>query len=378
MVNVHVYPSPLTHESRILRITDALVGAGIFPRVEVIGVARADLPPTEPVDSNRLLVRLPRRLMPRGDGFIAKLVRTVEWSLRVLARLRGRRVACISAHSLAVLPLCVAAAAMTGARLVYDTHELETETSGYKGLRQKLGRVVERLFIRRCDMVCAVSGSIADWYARTYGIERPVVVRNIPQFRAPAAADRTALRGQIGLAPGRVAFIYQGGFIAGRGVERLLRVFAGLPQLDLVCMGSGPLQPLVAEAAVAHPNIHLIPPVPPHEVLGYSMAADVGICLTDNSCLSHYFSLPNKIFEYLHAGLPIIVNPLLEQQQLVGEFDCGWVAPEDDAAFGRMLAGIDAASIEARRAGIATAARALDWNEEKARLVQAYRDHGLA
>lgn len=378
MVNIHVYPSPLTHESRILRITDALAQAGVFSRIEVVGVARADLPATEAVDYKRTLVRLPRKLFAGGDGFVAKLVRTAEWSVRVLASLRGRSVACINAHSLAVLPLCVLAAKMTGARLVYDTHELETETSGYKGVRQKLGRFVEKLFIRRCDMVVCVSGSIADWYAKTYGLERPAVVRNIPQFRAPAARDLKALRQGMGLQPGRVAFIYQGGFIAGRGVERLLKVFGKLPQVDLVCMGSGPLQPLVAQAAQQHANIHLIPPVPPQEVLGYSQAADVGICLTDNSCLSHYYSLPNKIFEYLHAGLPIIVNPLLEQKQMAEQYGCGWVAAEDDAAFAAMLVAIDRAAIAAKRDNVQAASRALNWDEEKARLLQAYRDHGFA
>lgn len=118
MVNIHVYPSPLTHESRILRITDALAGAGVFSRIEVVGVARADLPANEALDDKRTLVRLPRKLFARSDGFVAKLLRTVEWSVRVLASLRGRRVACINAHSLSVLPLCVLAAKITGARLV--------------------------------------------------------------------------------------------------------------------------------------------------------------------------------------------------------------------------------------------------------------------
>ena len=378
MVNIHVYPSPLTHESRILRITDALAGAGVFSRIEVVGVARPDLPASEAVDEKRTLVRLPRKLFAHSDGFIAKLLRTAEWSVRVLASLRGRRVACINAHSLAVLPLCVLAAKITGARLVYDTHELETETSGYKGLRQKLGRFVEKLFIRRCDMVVCVSSSIADWYAKTYGLERPAVVRNIPQFRPLAARDLTALRRGMGLQPGRMAFIYQGGFIAGRGVERLLKVFAGLPQVDLVCMGSGPLQPLVAQAARQHANIHLVPPVPPQEVLGYTQAADVGICLTDNSCLSHYYSLPNKIFEYLHAGLPIIVNPLLEQKQMVEQYGCGWVAAEDDTAFAAMLVAIDRPAIAAKHNNVQAASRVLNWDEEKARLLQAYRDHGFS
>lgn len=376
-MNVHVYPSPLTHESRILRITDALAEAGIFHAIEVIGVAYMDLAPREVVDAQRTLVRLPRKFFAKGDGLIAKFGRTLEWSIRVLIYLRGREVSCINAHSLAVLPLCVVACALTGSRLVYDTHELETETSGYKGLRKILGRLIERSLIHRCSMVFSVSDSIADWYVSTYAISRPIVVRNIPQFQPPIGSDIPGLRARIGLSLDRPVFIYQGGFIAGRGVERLLRIFAMLPEIDLVCMGSGPLQPLVAKAAGDYFNIYLIPPVPPHEVLIYSQAADAGICLTENSCLSHYYSLPNKIFEYLHAGLPILVNPLLEQKQLINRFGCGWVVPKDDTAFAHLLLSIDQVAIKTSRMGVKAAVQVLQWHEEKARLVKAYKENGF-
>ncbi|WP_312703806.1 glycosyltransferase [Stutzerimonas nitrititolerans] len=376
-MNVHIYPSPLTHESRILRITDALVEAGVFQTIEVIGVAHSGLAQRESVDAHRTLVRLPRRLFAKGESFIAKLCRTLEWSARVLIYLRRQKISCINAHSLAVLPLCALGCALTGALLVYDTHELETETTGYKGLRQKLGRLIEKLLIHRSAMVCVVSDSIADWYAHTYDIQRPTVVRNIPQYQAPVGYDRSAMRASLGLHSERVVFIYQGGFIRGRGVERLLRVFARLPGVDLVCMGSGPLQSSVQQAADDYPNIHLVPPVAPHEVLAYSQAADIGICLTENSCLSHYYSLPNKIFEYLHAGLPIIVNSLFEQERLINEFDCGWVAAEDDAAFARLLSGIDHTAIMALRPGVQAALQGLQWSEEKACLIEAYKEHGF-
>lgn len=373
-LNVHVYPSPLTHESRILRITDALARAGIFQRIEVVGVARDDLPSRQPLDDTRELIRVPRRLMPAREGLAGKFLRTVEWSLRVLARLRGRRINCINAHSLAVLPLCVAASWLTGAKLVYDTHELETETNGSKGIRQKLGRLVERLLIRYCDRVFVVGDSIADWYARAYGIARPVVVRNIPQFSGPVEHDSARLRDRLRLTENDIVFIYQGGFLPGRGIERLLRVFASDRRLHLVCMGSGPLQQLIADAGEASSNIHLIPPVAPDEVLAYTQAANVGLCLTENSCLSYYYSLPNKLFEYLHAGLPVIVSPLFEQEKLVREYGCGWVAPDDDAAFLHLLQSIDRLAIAQRRTGVASARAGLRWQDEEQRLIATYKD----
>jgi len=377
MLNLHIYPSPLTHESRILRITDALVRAGVFSQIEVAGVGRYGLPEREAVDDHRTLVRVPRRMFGNRNTFAGKLMRTLEWSMRVRAAYRNRSLACVNAHSLAVLPLSTLLAWSTGAKLVYDTHELETETSGYKGVRQRIGKAIERLLIGRCDLVVAVSGAIADWYATTYSIRRPVVVRNIPQFSAPVEVDREARRASIGLSPDRITFIYQGGFIAGRGMERLLRVFAQVPEVDLVCMGSGPLQPLVSQAAAEHQNIILIPPVPPHEVLSWSLVADAGICLTDNSCLSHFYSLPNKIFEYLHAGLPIIVNPLAEQQAMVESLGCGWVAPTDDEDLKVMVRSIDRAALAQRVQGVAQAKATLQWSAEAERLVEAYRTAGI-
>lgn len=378
--NIHIYPSPLTHESRILRITDALAKAEIFDQIEIYGVSAPGLPDRQSVDAKRTFLRYPRKLFGTSDGFVAKVIKTLEWSGRILASLRGRKIDCINAHSLAVLPLCYLASRMTGARLIYDTHELETETNTNKGVRQKLSRMIEKRLIGRCDDVFVVGDAIADWYVARYGIPRPHVTRNIPQHSA-SASESTAqsdLRQKMGLKPDDLLFIYQGGFIAGRGIERLLRVFARLPAgINLMCMGSGPLHDQIAAAAAAYSNIHLLPPVPPQEVLGYTKTADIGICLTENSCLSYYYSLPNKVFEYLHGGLPIVVTPLPEQQRIIEQHQCGWVAPENDAELIAMLCGITRDGVNARLAGVNRAATAFDWNDEAAKLVQRYRSLNL-
>ncbi|MHA3904157.1 glycosyltransferase family 4 protein [Castellaniella sp. WN] len=374
--NIHIYPSPLTHESRILRITDALANSEIFDQIEIYGVSASGLPDCQPIDAKRTIIRYPRKLFGVSGGFIAKLIKTLEWSGRILVSLRDRKIACVNAHSLAVLPLCYMISCMTGASLIYDTHELETETTGYRGMRQKLGRMIEKRLIRRCKYVFVVSDAIADWYVSRYGIARPQVIRNIPQFPTVASASpvQSDLRGEMGIKPDDLLFVYQGGFISGRGIERLLRVFTQMPDsTHLMCMGSGPLREQIAAVAANHLNIHLLLPVAPHEVLEYTKAADVGICLTDNSCLSHYYSLPNKVFEYMHAGLPIIVNPLLEQQRIIQQYQCGWVAPNDDGELITLLRSITREALISCQAGVKQAVVAFDWNKEAASLVQRYR-----
>lgn len=373
-LNIHVYPSRLTHESRIARITAALCRSRVFDLIEVIGVHEEGLARREQTDLCRSMVRLPRWRVG-GSGFVAKVVQNLSWSFNVLNYALRRDIGCVNAHSLAVLPLCALISKLKGATLIYDTHELETETTGYRGLRQAIGRRIERWLIGSCDLVFVVGDSIADWYRDTYKIERPIVVRNIPDAPAQTILGGTSriLRDRFALPDDAIVFIYQGGLIEGRGIERLLDVFARVGRnIHLVVMGSGPLEDRVKAAVASANNIHQLPPVPPQEVLRFTQGADVGICLTVNSCLSHYYSLPNKIFEYLHAGIPVIVNPLFEQERMVHALDCGWVAPENDDALVAMIDGIGRQLIAAKAPAVRAAAKRLSWADESARLVEAY------
>ncbi|AMH05448.1 glycosyltransferase [Achromobacter xylosoxidans] len=372
-INAHLYPSDLLNESRIFRITEAMVRNGIVDRVEIIGVQRDGLPMLDRVDSNRNLVRLRRSIAPRSQGLLGKTVRTIEWSVRALNYLRKQNFLYINAHSLPVLPLCFIASKLTGARLIYDTHELETETHSCRGIRQRLARLVERLLIKRCSGVFVVSDTIADWYVARYGIARPYVVRNIPTPAHSNTDQPVDLKERLNIPSHHRLYLYQGGFLPGRGIERLLRVFATLPtEYHLTLMGDGPLLNVVRAAAAQTANIHFFPAVPPSDVLRHTRTADVGICPTESTCLSYHYSLPNKLFEFLHAELPVIVTPLPEQVALVEQFQCGWIAPADDRAFAELLSGLTSEDIEQASRGAVAAATHYTWQHEEGTLVRAY------
>ena len=144
-VNLHLYPSPMTHESRILKETDAVSSFAVFDRIFLVGTIGAGLPDTESIGKRREVVRLSRAAPAWLPAFAGKVLGVAGWSMRVFRRFALEPVTCINCHSLSVLPLSVALKWRTGARLVYDTHELETETNGLGGLRKTIAKVLERL-----------------------------------------------------------------------------------------------------------------------------------------------------------------------------------------------------------------------------------------
>jgi len=307
------------------RICAAVVDLGVFDVVEQVGVPVAGRPEVERAAGGFVRRRI-RGGQQGARGLIAKAWTAMTWSARVVLSMRGRPVACVNAHSLAVLPLAVLLKRLHGAKLIYDTHELETETVAARGLRRPLMRILERMLIGQSDAVSVVSPSISSWYAARYGIPMPIVVRNVPIApSAPPASSSRALRDRFAIGDAELVFLYQGLLGRGRLVDEFLVAFAGLTGRHLVVMGFGPLEQEVREAAEANPNIHFLPAVPPDEVLAVTAGADVGLCGVADVCLSYHLSLPNKIFEYFAAGVPTLAPGLPDIATLVRETGAGWV-----------------------------------------------------
>ena len=374
--NLHITLTLFRNETRILKETTSLVRSGLVPRVYIVALHEEGLREEEEIDNARSVwrVRLKSRKWPRN--LAVQLLKYIEFCVRVIWYARMRKITLITIHSLALLPLGVFLKWPCRAKLVYDAHELETETYGLCGLRQVIARHVERILIKCVDLVIVVSDGINEWYRDKYGLSNIVTVLNCPEFQEPQRTQR--LHHELNIPKGKKIVIYQGGLIEGRGIEQLLKAFADCDDDKhvLVLMGYGELEPLTKEYADSHSNIYFQKAVAPEVVLQYTASADVGISYIDNPSLNDHFCLPNKLFEYIMAGLPAIVNNAPEQQRVVNENQIGIVLNELTAQSLRCaLEDLDHMNSGNLSNNLKRAAELFSWDNQAQLMINAHRQH---
>lgn len=371
---LHLACNSATRPSRIIKESASALRFGLVDSVIILGRAAPDHALQEVLGENIVLERvsLATAGLPRSAAF--QILKLFEFQRRVRERALAIGPTLVQAHSLCTLSVALTIGAATGCPVLYDAHELET-SQGQPWWRRPLDRWQERRLISRPEAMLVVSESIADWYAAAYSMPRPTVVRNIPDARVQTdATGSRVLRDRFAIPDDAIVFLYQGALAPGRRIEQLLRVFArARPDRHLVLMGYGVLEATIVAAASASANIHFMPAVAPAEVLRHTASADVGICGGENVCLSYYYSLPNKLFEYLLAGLPLMVPDWPEMRRVVDDYACGWVVDESDSAWLERLEAIDRHSLSAVGARARAAATHFSWEREERELLRVYR-----
>lgn len=282
----------------------------------------------------------------------------------------------VHAHDVNTLPTAWAAARRARARLVYDAHEISTDREGYRELRGLIAWAEKRL-MPRADATITTTLMRAKFFARAYGVPRPLVLQNRPRFTDLARG--TLIRDRFGLADGLPIVLYQGGLQPGRGLEDLVAAMPALPPCHLVMIGGGrllaPLQAMVAGRGLRS-RVHFVPTVPLAGLLAWTASADIGVQPIRNTCLNHLSTDSNKLFEYAMAGLPVVASDFPEIRRVVRAHDIGLLFdPETPgaltAALGRLVAD---AELRARLAANARkSARALSWEAQEEALVELYR-----
>lgn len=373
MVNIHIVLNEFHHASRILKETRSIIEHGIADCVLIAALGGDRLDDCVEVADNIILKRF--RLISRrfSKSTFVQFVKYIEYVCRILLFCRHKAIGMVNVHSLKLLPVGVMLRYLHHAKLVYDAHELETEKSGEGGARKKLSKLIEKWLIKYCDLVIVVSDSIADWYASEYGIERPVVVFNAPRYREPKPSNR--LRKALNISHEKMIFLYQGGLVRDRGVDLILQAFTQSEDADkvVVFMGYGEMEEVVREAANKFSNIYYHPAVPPSEVLDFTASADVGIHVIRNTCLNHYYCLPNKFFEYLCAGLPVVVSNMREMAALVIRHSIGIVAQcETVESLVESIRMLNGSELMRCRINTLSVSRQYCWEMQEKKLIQAF------
>lgn len=376
--NLHIYPSSFKHETRILKETKSLVCAGLFDKIFIAAIWDNGLKEQERLDDIREVwrIRLKTRRFP--DGSIWKIFKFTEWHLKIFFRFKKEHIAVVNCHSLSALPVGVLFRLFIKSKLVYDAHELETEVIGSVGIRKRAAKMMERLLIHFVDTVIVVSESIANWYKKQYSLKEVHVIKNVPYQQEHKNEHSNVLKKKFSIQDDEMLFIFQGSLSEGRGLKMLLNVFSKVSKKKhIVFMGNGVLKNVVKKYEDSFSNIHQQPAVKPEEISNYTKSADVGICLTENTCLNHFYSLPNKIFEYILNGLPIIVSDFPDMGKIVDEHKCGWKVPVEENAIKAIINTITQDIIYEKRVNSLRAKDHFGWHLEEPILLSVYRKLGF-
>jgi glycosyltransferase involved in cell wall biosynthesis len=252
-----------------------------------------------------------------------------EYAKRLFLLLLFARCDLLVANDLDTLLPCYLVARLRGKQLVYDSHEFFTEVPELQGRSvRRVWLAIERWIFPRLRHVITVNDSIAGAYKERYGV--PItVVRNIPM---PRELGPLPTRAELDLPADRFILVLQGsGINVQRGGEEAVLAMRELPDALLLLIGGGDawpvLEKLVQEHGL-HDRVRLLPRMPYTHMMRYTRNADLGLSLDKDGSLNYKYSLPNKLFDYFHAGIPALVTDLPEVAGIVRRYGAGVVIPQ--------------------------------------------------
>jgi glycosyltransferase involved in cell wall biosynthesis len=301
----------LATDQRVIKVCKLLAELGC--QVTMVGVKKP-----KSIPFNAATFRTKRFRLPFQNGFLFYAF----YNIRLFWYLIFRKADLYVSNDLDTLPAMWIASKLRGTKLVYDSHEyfLGSTEIIHRPIVRLTWKIFEMMIFPGLKHVITVNDSIADIYEKQYR-KRPLVVRNLPP---KYKVNKKITRLQLGLPEGKRIVLMQGGAInMDRGAEELIHAFKpqyGLADVHLVFIGGGGVWDkikLLAKELHLTREISFLPKMPYCKMMQYTALCDLGVSIDKPVSPNYLYSLPNKLFDYIAAGIPVLASPLVEVKKVV-------------------------------------------------------------
>jgi glycosyltransferase involved in cell wall biosynthesis len=359
--------SDLTTDQRVIRISSTLQQMGF--NVTVIARAFNNSLPLDNYNFEATRIHCWFR-----KGFM----QYAEFNLKLFFKLLFSKTDYFLANDLDVLLPNYLAANWRNKKIFYDTHEYFTGVPELRNspAKRKIWKALEDRIFPRLPVVYTVNDSVKHSYEKEYG-NTIGVIRNVPVTVRPMTREMPA-----DWADKKILLMQGAGINVGRGGLELLEAIRLLSdEYLLVYIGSGTQWDTIAQKRIEwklEGKVVMIGKLPPAQLQQYTGLAHIGFSLDSFDDINYLFNLPNKIFDYIHAGVPLIATAIPEVERIVETHQCGICIPDSNpatiaAAITRMLDNKDA--YERFKLNCMKAARLLCWENESEILKAIYQPY---
>lgn len=259
--------------------------------------------------------------------------------------------------------------------IVFDSHEIYSELPSLTGrkLTKKIWKSLESWLVPQMKYFYTVSEGYADWFEKAYG-NRPIIIKNVPN-----KIENLNLKPFTIILPEQKAdkiILYQGAINFSRGIDKMIQAMQFVEHAQLWIIGNGPKKSEF-EALTNQLNLHhkvkFIGHVSPNDLKQITPMADLGLSLEEDYGISYRYALPNKIFDYTHAGIPILGTNLPDIQRTINRYKIGKIVPNHEPkTIAKFITEMLAEGKSPYTENLKKAAQDLNWENEEKKLKAIY------
>jgi len=230
------------------------------------------------------------------------------------------------AEDLYTLPFVATIAKIRKAKLYYNSRELYAFLGGLRNrpFLQKMVKSIEQFYIKKVDLVLTTGEMDSEFLKKFYKITNTIEIRNIPLLQMPA--QTVNYREMFDIPRNSLIMIYQGVLLVGRGIPIILQAMKELPELYLIIIGDGEQKnnfaQMTTELGISY-RVFFIGTINQKELINFTAGGDIGLSLIENISISYYHALPNKLFEYIMAGIPVLASALPQMKKIIDDYNIG-------------------------------------------------------